>query len=88
MAELVIHLEGGLVQWVYKRGRGAINGCVIVDFDTESAELDELTTVKAKDGGDTQAVIHDEGIVKLPKGCDIDKLVAAYDKAIKEVNHG
>jgi hypothetical protein len=83
MAELVIHLEGGLVQWAYKRGKGAINGCVIVDFDTEGADPDEITSIKGEDGV-VEGILHDEGIVPLKKGCDIDKLIAAYDKAQKK----
>jgi hypothetical protein len=82
MAEIVVHLDGGLVQWVYKRGRGEITGCVIVDCDTEGADEDELTVTTNDKGETIDAVVHDEGFVSLKPGCEIDRLVDAYDKKI------
>ena len=82
MAELVIQLEGGLVQWVYKRGKGEITGSVVIDFDTEGADKDEVTTVTGDDDRPTEAVIHDEGFVTLKPGCEIDRLIEAYNKKV------
>ena len=82
MAKIVIQLDGGLVQWVYKRGRGEITGCIVLDCDTEGADEDELTTIVGDDGRPTDAVIHDEGFVDLPKGCEIDRLIEAYNKKV------
>jgi hypothetical protein len=82
MAELVIQLEGGLVQWVYKRGSGEITGSVVIDFDTEGSDKDEITSVKGDDGNPTEAVIHDEGFITLEPGSEIDRLIEAYNKKI------
>ena len=86
MAKVVIQLEGGLVQGVYllqnKLFSGSkIDGVVVVDFDTEGADSDEITSTQDKNGALLEAVVHAETIDPLPKGSDVHRVAVAYLEA-------
>lgn len=80
MSKIIIQLQGGLVQDVFKVGKGPVTGYITVDED-EDADPQDQTTVKTGKGKDYSAVcggIH--SINKLPKGSDVDRIVKAYLK--------
>ncbi len=63
--DLIIVLEGGLVQSVSLRNRGLRNklgSAVIIDLDTEGADPAELSAVQLPDGTEAEAVIHNQPI--------------------------
>jgi len=78
--QIVIQLDGGLVQDVFLRGRGKITGAVIVDEDVEMCDPDNLITVKIGRGKTYEAAVHSNTVSRLPKDCDVDKMVKAYLK--------
>lgn len=85
MAMIIIQISGGLVQDVFIKGKGIPSKAIVVDEDTEGADSDEITTVEIPGGAlkgtsDYEAVVHTEALKKLPKNCDIDRLVSAYLK--------
>lgn len=80
MSKIIIQLQGGLVQEVFIQGTGAPEDAIVVDEDVEGADLEDITTIKLKDGSDYEACIHTEAINKLPKGRDVDNIVKEYLK--------
>ena len=80
MSTIVIQLQGGLVQEVFIRGTGPTMKAIVVDEDVEGADLEDITTVKIKNGSDYEACIHTEAINKLPKNSDVDHIVKEYLK--------
>jgi len=80
MSRIVIQMEGGLVQDVFISGIGKPTTAVIVDFDTEGATEEELTSAVLENGWGIDACIHTEKLHTLPKKSDVARLVKAYDK--------
>jgi hypothetical protein len=86
MSKIVLHMEGGLVQWAYtlqneKWPGKEPTGVIIVDFsDVEDAEEEDLTEIVNDQEEVVDAVIHEEELNNLPKGCDIDLLIEAYEE--------
>lgn len=83
MAEIIIQLQGGLVQDVFICGRGKVTDAIVVDEDVEGADPEDITTVKVGTGKNRRlydACIHMEGISKLPVGSDVDKIITKYLK--------
>jgi hypothetical protein len=78
---IVIEIEGGLVQNVYTIADGETNNAVVVDYDTEGADSDDITFSKDSGGGQIEAIVHTEQLIKLPTNCDARRLVEAYDTA-------
>ena len=78
--QIVIQLDGGLVQDVFLRGRGKITGAVIVDEDVEMCDPDLFVEVKIGRGKTYKAAVHTNSVSRLPKDCDVDKMVKAYLK--------
>lgn len=83
MSEIIIQLQGGLVQEVFIKGTGVPRRAVIVDEDTEGAEIDDITIVNVGRGKGIripyEACIHAESINRLKRGCDIDRIVKQFD---------
>jgi hypothetical protein len=80
MATIIIHLGGGLVQDVFLKGTGKVTKAIVLDYDVEGADADEIITCKDEDGGTQEAIVHTEGLNKLPKRSDVDLMVKAYLK--------
>jgi hypothetical protein len=79
MARIIVHLEGGLVDDAFLEGKGPVTGVVVMDFDTEEADQNELTTIKVR-GKEVQAYIHTEPINRLLKSSVHARLLRSYDK--------
>jgi hypothetical protein len=63
--DIVITLQGGLVQSVSIRNRylrNKLGQAVIIDLDTEDADLAEINTVHLPNGTETEAIIHAQPI--------------------------
>ena len=83
MAKIVIHVDGGLVQYAFLLKNKAypgkdITGLIIVDTDVEGADPDLLTTITDSDGQEAQASVHEEELVDMPADCDIEKFVKEW----------
>ena len=83
MAKVIVHLEGGLLQWAYilknKQFPGdKVTGVVVVDFDTQGADADELTVTKDKNDAYLDALIHEEPLCALKPDSDVARVVDAY----------
>jgi len=90
MSQIIIQLQGGLVQDVFICGTGKPSDAIVVNEDVEGADAKEITTVKittentslGKGTFDYEACIHTEGITKLPKDSDVDKIITKYLKGL------
>jgi hypothetical protein len=85
MSKIIIQLQGGLVQEVFIQGKGIPSKAVVVDEDVEGS--DDITVVKLpaeklrrRGGVLYEACVHTEGLAKLRKGCDVDRMVKKYLK--------
>lgn len=76
MSKLIIQLQGGLIQDVFNMGTGTIKKVIVVDHDINDAPMN--ITVTGKDGDTFTAAVHSMPINKLPKDCDVERLVKAY----------
>lgn len=77
MAEIIIQLQGGLVQDVFLCGRGKVTDYITVDED-EDADPRDQTKVKLGKGKVYGAVVGMHGVSRLPKGSDVDKIVTKF----------
>lgn len=75
---IVIQLQGGLVQEVFRVIHGDPTAVIIVDEDTEGADPEEITTVQTKNGKTYEACIHHEEISVLPSNSDVGRIVQKY----------
>jgi len=81
MPKIVIHLDGGLVQFAFQFLDNDSNSLIVIDTDTEDAGDDEkLTKVKDANGKEISAYIHEVPLDPLEKGCDIQRLLKQYLK--------
>lgn len=57
--KFIVVLEGGLVQGVYASQDSLLLGCefAVVDYDTEGADVGELSYVKQGDGTEARAFV-------------------------------
>jgi len=83
MSKIIVQLEGGLVQGAYLLKNSLfpndkVEGVIVVDFDTEGADADEITETRDKDRALLEAVIHEEDIMSLPNGSDVHRTAVAY----------
>ena len=83
MSKIIVQIEGGLVQQasILKNDLfpgDNVDGVIVVDFDTDGADGDELTETTDKDGAYLDAVIHEEEIWKLKSDCDVERVTMAY----------
>jgi len=80
MSKIIIQLQGGIVQEVFIQGKGIPSKAVVVDEDVEGASPDEVLSVSASfiRGSFYEACVHTEGIAKLPKNSDVDRMVKKY----------
>ena len=79
MSEIIIQLDGGLVQEVFIRGKGIPTKAIVVDEDVEGT--DDYTSINiGKSKIPYEACIHTERIARLKKGCDVDLIVKEYLK--------
>jgi len=78
MSEIVIQLDGGLVQDVFLRGEGTITKAIIVDEDVEMCDPDNLLSVEIGKGKVYTASVHSNTVTPLPVDSDVDKMVATY----------
>jgi hypothetical protein len=87
MSKIIIQLQGGLVQDVFLRGTGKVNGYITVDEDYEGADDEEITKVEIirdKTPDTYEAVCGGPyKLGDLPKGSDVDKMVTAFLKEKK-----
>ena len=90
MSRIIIQLEGGLIQDVFKTGSNAVTEAVVMDFDCEGANPSDITAFKGKEIyfeaitikhklGPVRAIIGTHKITKLPNNCNISYLLRAYD---------
>lgn len=77
---IVIQLQGGLVQEVFRDVTGDLTSAIIVDEDTEGADPEEITKVTLRNGREYQACIHTEEIGILPIDSDVSWIVQEYLK--------
>ena len=84
MSQIIIQLQGGLVQDVFIKGKGIPTKAIVVDEDFEGADPKDITSVIIKREGmansEYEACIHTEGIRVLPKNSDVDMIVKKYLK--------
>jgi hypothetical protein len=78
MSRIIVQLDGGLVQDVFLRGTGKINGAIIVDEDVEMCDPDLIVTVPIGKRTYYKASVHSNTVSKLPKDSNVDKMVKAY----------
>ena len=79
MSKIIIHLSGGLVQWVTKMGTGKVDGTIIVDTDTEDTSIDDgLTVITDSNDREMTAWIHEEPIYPAKNDTDIYHFVQTY----------
>jgi hypothetical protein len=83
MSKIIVQVEGGLVQGAFLLKNSLfpndkVDGVIVLDFDVEGADGDEITETRDKDGALLEAVINEEGIMTLPKGSDVQRLALAY----------
>lgn len=81
MSKLIIQVGGGLVQDVFKKGLGVIEEVITVDFDVDDS-LSDPGNIKIPFGkaGYIEADVQKMRVRRLPKDCDVDKIVKAYLK--------
>jgi hypothetical protein len=81
VSKVIVTLEGGLVQWAFLLKNdlfpGEIDGVIIMDYDTEEADGDELTEARDSSGGLIEAVIHEEGVLDV-QDSEVERLALAY----------
>jgi hypothetical protein len=77
MSNIIIQLQGGLVQDVFIKGTGKITGYITIDED-EDADPKDQTKVKLGRGKTYRAVVGCHKISRLPKGSDVAKMVTAF----------
>jgi hypothetical protein len=66
--DIIIVLEGGLVHSVSLGNRylrNKLGQAVIVNLDTEDADLAEINIITLPDGTETEAIIHTQPIDKM-----------------------
>jgi hypothetical protein len=92
MSKIIIQIQGGLVQDVFKVGSGKLTGYITVDEDAEGAE--DFTTVKCKTKNDPlgKGTFNYEAVCggaykisNLPKRSDVARMV---NKFLKEKGKG
>jgi hypothetical protein len=81
MSKLIIQVGGGLVQDVFRSGKGKMTKVFIVDFDDEEFVLEEITQTKDLSGAYLGAYIIEQDINKLPINSDVDLIIKAYEKS-------
>ena len=77
---LIIHVDGGLVQYVYSTKPEKDNSVIIVDTDTEGADDEDLTHALDDNGDDMTAFIHKETVVPLPENSEIHRFINSYNQ--------
>lgn len=87
MSEIIIQLDGGLVQDVFIKGKGKPTSAIVVDEDIEGAIKKDIVSVIIHDKDlknfKYEAFIHSDRVIKLPKGCPVDMIVSKYKKQKK-----
>jgi hypothetical protein len=78
MSEIIIQLDGGLVQDVFLRGTGEITKAIIVDEDVEMCDLDNVLSTNIGRGETYRASVHSNEVTPLPVDSDVDKMVTTY----------
>ena len=76
---IVIQLQGGLVQGVFITGEGTPDLVYVIDEDTEDIDDECLTKYKTVSGKTGRAVIHTDSINPLPKDCDMARALDAFE---------
>lgn len=76
-SRLAVIVEGGLVNTVVTPPGEAAVHVLVVDYDTEDAEPDDLTTVRQADGKTASAYVHT--LLSEPASIDLDALFADVD---------
>ena len=84
MSNIIIQLQGGLVQEVFTTGEGKPDLVYIIDEDTEDIDDECLTTYKTASGKTGRAVIHTGSINPLPKDCDMARAMDAFEHVVCE----
>jgi len=83
MAIVIIQLEGGLVQNAFLMKnelspKAQVEGVLVVDFDTEGADGDELTVTTDQTGAYLEALTHEESFFKLKPDSDVARIARAF----------
>jgi hypothetical protein len=83
MARIIVQVEGGIVQGTFLLKNNEfpgdkVDGVLVVDFDTEGADGDEITETRDKKGGLLEALIHEEKVTPVPSGSDSHRIAVAY----------
>lgn len=78
MSRLIIQVGGGLVQDIFKMGKGPIGRIFVVDFDDEDSDEDRVTRTKDSDGNNIAALVSEPGISKLPQDSDVSLIMQEY----------
>jgi hypothetical protein len=82
MSKVIVTVEGGLVQWALLLKNdlfpGPIDGVIVMDFDTEGADGDEVTEIFDESGLLTEALVHEEEILPVENTSDATRLALAY----------
>jgi len=82
--KVIIHLEGGLVQWVYSDTPMDV---LIMDSDTDGADPDEIIKYHDMDGDEGEAVFHYDIPNANPKETKwVKSVMAEVDKAKEDTN--
>ena len=82
MSKIIVTIEGGLVQWALHLKNelfpGPVDGVIVVDYDTQGAEGDEITSTRDRSGGLIEAIVHEEKVSPLDPYCDATLLALAF----------
>lgn len=82
MSKIIVEVEGGLVHNAFLLQNelfpGPVDGVLVMDFDTDGADGDEVTETRDKHGALIEALMHEESINKLGTGSDYEQLANAY----------
>ncbi len=65
--DILVVLEGGLVQSVCigsRELREQVGNAVVIDYDTEGADPDEITAIQQSDDTTAEAIIHSERVTE------------------------
>lgn len=82
MSKVIVTVEGGLVQWALLLKNdlfpGPIDSVIVMDFDTEGADGDEVTEARDTSDGLIEALVHEEEILPVEHTSDATRLALAY----------
>jgi hypothetical protein len=84
MSKIVVHIDGGVIQWVTEMvdastPSNCVTGIIIVDTDVEGCSIDDnVTAITDSNDQEVMAYVHEETIYPHDKSTDIGHFVETY----------